>query len=78
MRFNAKEAWQSAHVLTEGDTIHHACPTTMRMRLLNGELATTDAKNASVFGPHFHRIFNNHKPIYGTVLNNIKQIYAMD
>ena len=64
MRFNPKELWESVHVLSGGDTIHQASPTVIRMRLPNRELATTDAENASVFGPHFHRVFKNHILIY--------------
>ena len=41
-------------------------------------MAKTDAENASVFGPHFHRVFNNHRPIYWPVLDKIKQIEVMD
>ena len=63
MRFNPKDAWESIHVLYGGDTIHLAFSTVMWMRLPNGELATTDAENASIFGPHFHRVFNNHRLI---------------
>ena len=50
----------------------------MRMRLTNGELATTDAENVSVFGPYFHRVFNNHRPINWPVLDNIKQREVMN
>ena len=78
MRFNPKEAWESVCVLSVGDTSHHASPTGMRMRLPNGELATTDAENASVFGPHFHRFFNNHRLVYWPVLDKIKQREVMD
>ena len=48
------------------------------MCLPDVELATTDAENASVFGPHFDIVFNNHRPIEWTVLYNIKQIYVME
>ena len=78
MRFNPKEAWEIVLVLSGGDTIHHNSPTIMRMRLPNGELATTDAENASVFGPHFHRVFNNRRPIYWPVLDKLKQIEVID
>ena len=47
------------------------------MRPPNGDLETTDAENASVFGPHFHRVFNNHIPIHWPVLDHIKQIEVM-
>ena len=50
----------------------------MWMRLPKWELATTDAENSSVFGPHFHRVFNNHRPIDWTVLDKINQIEVMD
>ena len=32
-----------------------------------------DAENASVFCPHFHRVFINHRSIDWPVLDNIKQ-----
>ena len=50
----------------------------MRMRLPNGELATTDAENTYIFGPHFHRVFNNHIPIDWYVLDKINQREVMD
>ena len=78
MCLNPKEAWGSVRVLSGGDTSHHALPTVMRMRLSNGELATTDAENASLFGPQFHRFFNNHRPIDWPVLDKIKQREVMD
>ena len=72
MRFNPKETWQSVRVLSGGATSHHASPTVMRMQLPNGELPTTDAENASAFGSHFHRVFNNHIPIDWPVIDKIK------
>ena len=42
MRFNPKEEWESVRVISGGDTSHHSSPTVMQMRLLNGEMATTD------------------------------------
>ena len=78
MRFNNKEAWESVCGLSEGDTSHPTLTTVMLIQLTNGELATTDAEIASVFGPHFHRIFNNHIPIDWPVLDKIKQREVMD
>ena len=78
MKFNPKEARHSVHVIDVWDTHNHASPTTMQMCLPNVELATTDAENASVFGPHFDIVFNNHRPIEWTVLYNKKQIYVME
>ena len=73
MPLNPKDVWESVRVLSGGDTSHHASPTVMQMRLPNRELVTTDAENASVFGPHFHRVFNNHRPTDWPVLDKIKQ-----
>ena len=78
MKLNLKEAWKSVRVIAGGYTSHHASPTIVRVRLPNGELAMTDAENTSVFGPHFHRLFENHKPIDWTMLCNIKQRYMME
>ena len=38
----------------------------------------TDVDNASLFGPHFHRVFNNHRLIDWPVLDKIKQREVMD
>ena len=78
MRFNTKEAWESVRVLSGGDTIHHDFPTVIRMQPPNWEIETTDAENASVFGPHFHRVFNYYRLIDWTVLDNIKKREVMD
>ena len=78
MWFNPKEAWQSVSVLSEEDKSKKTSPTIMRVQITNRELATTDAENASIFGPHVPRIFNNHRLIYWPVLEKIKQIYVME
>ena len=78
MSFNTKEAWESVRVLFGEDTSHYASPTVIHMRIPSEELATTDAENASVFGPHFHRVFNNHRRIDWTVLEKIKHIEVTD
>ena len=54
------------------------CPPLCGYDYPNGELATTDAENAPVFGTHFHRVFNNHIPIDWPVLDKIKQREAME
>ena len=56
MRFTPKDAWASVKVLAEGMTSHHKKPIVMRLKLTNGELATNDAENASVMGPHLEKI----------------------
>ena len=73
MNFNPKEVWQIVRVIAGGDTRNHTSPNIMRMQLPNRELETTDAEKTSVFDPHFHRVFNNHRPIDWPVLDNIKK-----
>ncbi len=43
------------------------------MKLENGDLASNAKENISVFGMHFHKVLNNHRPIDNSVLNIIKQ-----
>jgi len=45
----------------------------MRLRLLNGDLATNDAEHASVMGPHLVRVDQAHRPIDFMVLAGILQ-----
>ena len=78
MQYTPKEVWQSVRVITGGDTIHNASPTIMWMRLPNGKLVTTDAENASIFGPHFDRVFNHRRPIDWPMPGNINQIDVME
>ncbi len=43
------------------------------MRLKNGKLASNAKENMSVFGMHFNKVLNNHRPIDYTVLDLIEQ-----
>ena len=43
------------------------------MRMANGQLTTNGKENMAVFGPHFERVFNNHRPVDLTVLDDIPQ-----
>jgi hypothetical protein len=44
----------------------------MKMDMENGEKATTDKDNAEdVMGNHFSKVFNNHRPIDLTVIEEI-------
>ena len=56
---------------------HHKAPTVMRLKLPNEILAVTDAENASILGPHFGRIYTNHRKIYWAVLDGILQRLTM-
>ena len=48
------------------------------MRLPTGKLATADKEKAEVLGPHFEKLFNNHRPIEWEVINEIKQLQTMN
>ncbi len=43
------------------------------MKLENGDLASTTKENMSVFGMHFHKVLNTHRPVDNSVLNLINQ-----
>ena len=77
-KLNDLQEWESVRDLSGGGTGHRASPTVMQMRLTNGELETTDTENASVFGPHFHRVFNNYRQIDWPVLDKIKKREVTD
>jgi hypothetical protein len=51
--------------------------TNMAMQLPNGTKATNASKNMEVFGPHFHNVFNNHRPTDPTVLEHVPQQCTM-
>ena len=63
MQFNPEEVCDSVRVLSGVDRSHHTSPTTMRMLIPNGELVKIYSEHFSIFGPQFHRVFNNHRPI---------------
>ena len=60
MRFTPQNAWESVKILASGMMSHHEQPTVMRLRVPNGKLATNDAKNTSVMGPHLEKVYRNH------------------
>jgi len=45
----------------------------MAMKMANGKPAANGKENMAVFGPHFERVFNNHRPIDPTILDEISQ-----
>ena len=47
------------------------------MHLPTGKLATTAKENAEVLGPHFEKVFNNHRTIEWNVIDKIKQRQTM-
>ena len=52
-------------------THHHADAPAYRKTGYNGQ------RNAGVLGPHFEKVFNNHRPIDWKVINKIKQRQTM-
>ena len=60
-------------ILSVGMTSHHEKPTVMQIKLANGELATTDAENASVMWPHFENVYINHQSVDWSVLHELPQ-----
>ena len=73
MRHNPKTVWESVKVLAGGMSSHRKAPTVMRFKLPNGNLAATDTENASILGPHFERVYTNHRKIDWSVLDKILQ-----
>ncbi len=66
-------AWENIQILTGGETAHHKTNLNMSMRLANGELALNAKENMSVFGAHFNKVLNNHRPVDYSVLNLLEQ-----
>ena len=58
-------------------TIHNEKPTVMCLKLTNGELATNDAENASVMGPHLEKFYRNHLSVDWSVLHELPQQHFM-
>ena len=58
-------------------TSHHEKPVVMRLKLTNGELATTGAENASVMGPHLEKVYIKHRPVDWWVLHKLPQLHLM-
>ena len=56
---------------------HHKSLTVMRFKSPNGNLAVTDAENASIMGPHFKQVYTNDRKIDWTVLDDILQRMTM-
>ncbi len=73
MAMKPRLAWEHIHLLTGGSTAHHKKSVPMAMKMPNGKIATNGKENMSVFGPHFERVFNNHRPVDLTILDKITQ-----
>ena len=77
MRFNPKTVWESVKVLAGGMTCHHKTPTVMQLMLPTGLLASTDAENSSVMGPHFEKVYTNHQQVVWETIDAIPQLSKM-
>jgi hypothetical protein len=73
MRINPRLAWENIRILTDGETAHHKTNLNMSMRLASGELASNAKENMSVFGLHFTKVLNNHRPVDYSVLDLLEQ-----
>jgi hypothetical protein len=77
MSINPRLAWENIRILTGGETAHHKTNLNMSMRLASGELASNAKENMSVFGLHFTKVLNNHRPVDYSVLNLLEQKSCM-
>ncbi len=66
-------AWENIRILTGGKKAHHKINLNMLMHLESGELASNAKENMSVFGPHFTKVLNNHRPVEYSMLDLIEQ-----
>ncbi len=66
-------AWENIQILTGNKTAHHKTNLNMSMHLANGELASNAKENMSVFGAHFNKVLNNHRPVDYSILDLLKQ-----
>ncbi len=73
MRMNPCLAWKNIRILTGGETAHHRMTINMAMKMEDVTLASNAKENMSVFGMHFHKVLNNHRPVDTTVLDLIQQ-----
>ncbi len=66
-------AWENIQIFTGGKTAHHKTNLNMSMCLAHGELASNAKENMSVFGAHFNKVLNNHRPVDYSVLDLLEQ-----
>jgi hypothetical protein len=73
MRMNPRLAWENIPLLTGRETAHHKTSINMAMKPEIGDLASNAKENMSVFGMHFYKVLNNHRPVDNSVLDLIVQ-----
>jgi hypothetical protein len=73
MAMNPRLVWERICVLTGSSNAHHKNSVPMAMKMPDGNVATNGKENMSVFGPHFDRVFNNHRPVDLIILDEFAQ-----
>jgi hypothetical protein len=73
MKFDPKSAWMAVREVEKGFEGHYSVQGDMKMRKSNGDIATNDSENAEVIEKHFTKVFNNHRPIDISVLDELEQ-----
>jgi hypothetical protein len=73
MNMNPCLAWKNIRILAGGKTAHHKTNLNMSMRMANGELTLNAKENMSVFGAHFNKVLNNHRPVDYSALDLLEQ-----
>ena len=73
MKFDPKSAWMAVREVEKGFEGHYSAQGDVKMRKPNGDIATNDRENADVMAEHFKKVFNNHRPIDISVLDELEQ-----
>jgi hypothetical protein len=73
-----KEAWKCLRDMEAGVKGHHIKPTTMKMRMENGELANSDKENMEVFSKHLNKVYNTQCPKYQDAAKMIARREVME
>jgi hypothetical protein len=73
MKFDPKSAWAATREVQAGFDGHYSAQSDIKMKMENNEMAKNDSDNADVMGKHFSKVFNNHRPIDLTVLEELEQ-----
>ena len=73
MKFDPKSAWMAVREVEKGFEGHYSAQGDIKMRKPNGDIATNDRENADVMAEHFKKVFNNHRPIDISVLDELEQ-----
>jgi hypothetical protein len=73
MSMDPRLTWEIICILTGDETAHHKTNLNMLMRLESSELASYAKENMPVFGMHFTKVVNNHRPVDYSMLDLLEQ-----